>query len=61
MRFNHTVVIDLPVEADIEGNVYATLDIIDYATRYSMYELLSEKSAEHVAERFFESWCKWAD
>ena len=58
-QFNMVVGVDLKEGCDIVGERFLYLNILDVATRFSVFVLLSGKSSREVAEAFQTAW-SWA-
>ena len=59
-KFNGVLGSDVKHEHDINGVTYYGVNMLDYGTNWSTYELIPSKHPEVVVKAIFESWCKWA-
>ena len=59
-EFNMLVGVDLKEVQDAEGERHTFLNILDVATRYSVFVRVSNKSSAGVAKKFMKHWVGWA-
>ena len=59
-EFNALVGVDLKEVLDVNGERHTYLNILDVATRFSMFVRVSSKDSDEVATSFMTNWVTWA-
>jgi hypothetical protein len=59
-EFNVLVGVDLKECLDVDGTRHTYLNVLDVATRYSVFLLVPTKSSDVVAQTFMDGWVAWA-